>query len=199
MNSIKLAFLTYPLTEEETALDAFQMKLVRYVSGRFDHVEIIFRDTDNPAISHACSIVQDGTVFFREKKYSRDGYQYLTVSGLTTAQVQSMENFCHEQAYKRAPFNFRGFYTAASPLPRKSNGQEWFCSELITTALQKGGLLQNYVAETMTPTAIYDAVSKTIPSSNVHKGTNTYFGKRLQYKFWSQKSWFHDVCRNTGT
>lgn len=183
MTTVKLAFLQQPRDPTDTNWDKFASKLVRYIVGRFDHVEIIFTDADNPSLSYACSVFQGGEVFFDDDKgYSRDGYEYLTISGMQPADVQRMENFCFQEAYNRSPFNSRGFYRAGTPFPRKKSSGEWFCSELVATALQQGGLLTEYTPGAMTPLGIYDAICRTVPSGRLHKGTNPSFDRRLKKK-----------------
>ena len=77
----------------------------------------------------------------------------------------------------------RGFYRAGSPFPEMDCGKKrtqaqvkrWFCSQLVTAALQEGGLLTGYIPGSMTPAAIFDALKETIPSKNLHKGQNPFF------------------------
>lgn len=183
--SINLAFLQYPYNKGDGLSHNIVKFACRYAAGRFDHVEIIFENKDRPEYIYACSVLHDGTVFFKEKGFSREGYEYLTINGLKPEDVNRMKNFCYQEAINRSEFNELGVYLAATPLPdrRKRSSRrpnQWFCSQLVTTALQEGGLLEGYVAGAMTPATIYDAIVKTVPSNKLHKGTNPFFAYRIQ-------------------
>lgn len=183
--SINLAFLRYPYSSKDGWSHNLQKYACRYVVGRFDHVEIIFENRDFPDFIYASSVLHDGTVFFKEKRFSREGYEYLTVNGLKPEQVNRMKNFCFKEATRKSHFNELGVYLAATPLPdrrkpSKSRPNQWFCSQLVTIALQEGGLLEGYIAGAMTPAAIYDAIVKTVPANHLHKGTNPFFAHRIQ-------------------
>ena len=188
MQKINLAFLQTPLPQDASWRDRLQAAFERYVVGQFDHVELIFENPENPAYFYACSVLRGGRVFFKERGFSRSGYQFLTVHGLEPEQVNAMRKFCYKEACKGSEFNDSGFYKAFTPFPEKSGRpasregdmNRWFCSQLLTAALQKGGLLENYVPSTMTPASIYYALLKTVPSKNIHKGTNPFFGYRIQ-------------------
>ena len=187
--TINLAFLSYPPQATDGVREKLQNMLVRYSVGRFDHVEIIFENTQRPEYIYACSVLQNGTVFFREKGFSREGYEYLTVSGLHPEAVNRMKNFCYQESVKGSTFNDSGFNRAGSPLPEmhsrsrmqnyRDSPNKWFCSQLVTAALQQGGLLEEYIAGTMTPAAIYDALVKTVATKHLHKGTNPFFSHRI--------------------
>lgn len=181
--SVSVAFLTHPLPMDASFKTKFTVGVIHYLVGRFDHVEIIFENVKRPDDFYACSVVDEGRVFFMEKGFTRQGYEYLTITGLKPEQVNKMKNFCYHEACNKSEFNERGFYRAGSPFPEmmcadqynRFEVKRWFCSQLVTAALQQGVLLKGYIPGSMTPTAIYDALQKTIPAQNLHKGQNPFF------------------------
>ena len=195
--SLTVAFLTYPVPTDSSFRQKLEIKLVHYIVGKFDHVELIFENVNQPGDFFACSVLHQGTVFFKEKGFSREGYQYLTISGLNPDRVKKIQDFCYKEAVDRGVFSESAFYRAGSPFANRSCGtghrgyqvKEWFCSQLVTTALQQGGLMKGYLPGSMTPSSIYDALLKTIPKENLHKGINPFFDYnincRLQHE--SQK------------
>ena len=190
--SVSVAFLRYPVPTEVSLRTKLTVGLIHYLVGRFDHVEIIFENVNRPEDFYACSVVDKGKVFFMEKGFSREGYEYLTITGLKPEQVNKMQNFCFSEAINKSEFNETGLYRAGSPFPEMNCSEKqiklnrvfkvkrWFCSQLVTAALQQGGLLERYIPGSMTPAAIYDALLKTIPSKNLHKGQNPFFDYNIQ-------------------
>jgi hypothetical protein len=94
-----------------------------------------------------------------------DGYYYTYsadksngVSGFTTRQFSgkwrffemhvsehqelAMRNFFVSQLNK--PFSFWGTFWLYTLIPRQSTGYEWFCSELVVTAMQHAGFLRSW-------------------------------------------------------
>ena len=102
---VSIAFLTHPLPLEASLQTKITVGLIHYLVGRFDHVEIIFENVNSPGDFYACSVLDEGKVFFMEKGFSRQGYEYLTISGLKPAQVNKMKNFCYSEAMSKSEFN----------------------------------------------------------------------------------------------
>lgn len=149
--------------------------IMRALAGEFSHVEIIFDGYE------ACSIVQQGTVYYTHKKtFSRDGWSFLTLYGLPAKSVKAMREFCLDQAAMHAGFDMRGMSRAASPVPKSGQHGKWFCSQLVATALIRGGLLPaSIVPSALTPSGLYKLVRKYVPPSQVMVGYHPYFEDRL--------------------
>lgn len=175
--SLSLAFLSFPEEDEERIIDLYAARLLRKIVGKFDHVEIVFAD------GQACSVLSGSRVFFQPKGFSRNGYEYLTISGLEPEQVRQIRLFCQEQVLNGEKFSEVGLCRAGTPFPRRKGRNGYFCSQLVTTALQQGGLLKGSVPGCMTPYSVYQAVQHTIPSHNIHKGVNPCTIKRLKNRF----------------
>lgn len=120
----------------------------------YAHVEIMFSD------DHVYSITQVGGVHYtRDRMLSNHGYDMFLKIALTDEQEDKIQAFA-EKTYKEQPeFNQMGYYWNFLPglrnFPLRRNGERFFCSEMITTALQEGGLVDNLDATTTSPTDLY--------------------------------------------
>lgn len=134
-------------------------RLTRWLTGEFVHCEIVFEDPASPKHNASCSVWAGENVFYRPKTFGRDGWSYLSIQ-VPTETATEMRNWCKEQAAQNLPFNNWGFYRALSPFPRTTDGTCWFCSELCTVCMQKGGYFEGSIPSTMTPTHLHKMMSK---------------------------------------
>ena len=126
--------------------------MAKIFTGEFVHCELVFDDPCTGAHTLACSVWQNETVFLRPKKFGRTNWIHVELI-LPDISVRTMKAWCTEQIGK--PFNTSGFYRCITPFPRYSNGDSWFCSELVVTALKEAGYLETAIPSTCTPTYLY--------------------------------------------
>jgi len=140
---------------------------------------------DNPNVQ--CRAFED------RRQFSRDEYEWLHII-CTDTQAQTIYNWCHQTARSRKHFDgnllsksimpfgdeilkLLGQYTY-KPLKfeklRKERGEPpskgYFCSMLITEALQSAGLLPNVVSKYVTPTDLYMMCREQLETESIHKG-----------------------------
>lgn len=152
-------------------------RLTRWLTGEFVHCEMVFVDEQSPKHNASCSVWAGENVFYKPKTFGRDGWSYLSIN-VPTETATEMRNWCKEQAAKNLPFNKWGFYRALTPFPRYTDGTCWFCSELCTACLQKGGYFETSVPSTMTPTHLWKMMN-TLP---VFVGASPVFRERIAQK-----------------
>ena len=129
-------------------------RITSYFTGKYMHCEILFASS----LQHeACGIYQNETCFMRPKRFMKSCWEFIALS-VTRRQYNIMHSFCKEQAIKKVPFNTMGFYRCITPFPRKTDGDSWFCSELITTCLQAAHLLIAEIPSASTPSSLYHAL-----------------------------------------
>jgi hypothetical protein len=141
-------------------------RLAAYLTGTagMAHVELRFRTGES------LSVFQDETVFLKKRGYSNAQYRAIAIS-VEPAAEQRMLNFAREQVGK----GFNAWGLRRSPLPwplfRSCDGSVddglWFCSELVTAALQVGGLLSDLVPERSSPNMLYSIAQAGVAGSRV--------------------------------
>lgn len=174
--------------------EPFLNKLTRWITGEFVHCEIVFEDPESPKHNASCSVWAGENVFYKPKTFGRDGWSYLSIQVPIQA-AADMRDWCKEQAAKNLPFNSWGFYRALTPFPRTTDGSTWFCSELCTAAMQKGGYFDGSIPSTMTPTHLHTMMSK-LPHFN---GASPVFRERIAQKGLKLKNSGHTIGRSEAT
>ena len=91
------------------------------------------------------------------KRFSR-GWSFVRLE-VTEAQEIDMYNFFVEQLQRRVPFNRVGMY-AVLVRPIDTHGSAWFCSQLVTAALQAAGCLRSVRAHTISPATLYSVLHR---------------------------------------
>lgn len=153
-----LALIFYKVAPDEESLVNRAAACLTGNDG-MSHVELRFRNGES------LSIFQEETVFLKKRGYSNPNYRIVDLN-VSTSSEQRMYNFARLQVGKR--FNRRGLYLALLPWPFRpksvghtTNGR-WFCSELIVTTLQQGGMLTTVDCSSASPNSIYRAVHSSI-------------------------------------
>jgi len=147
---IQLAFLP---VDSEAAAEAWQNHAASLFTGsKYIHCELLFPKTDE-----AFSITADSHVFlYRGKRFSRSEWDFFSVA-VQPHKYAAMYAFARAQVGK--PFNTWGFYTSVLGGFWGDGAKEsYFCSELITHALQAGGMLSEYTPHRMTPGSLATAL-----------------------------------------
>ena len=112
------------------------------------HVELFFptASSNESILGHSCGIHYGGTVFCAPKKFSKRNWLFRTLS-VTKDQHKKLLHFCKSQ--ENGKFNYAGYYAPCSLVPRRQriqdpliNEQSWYCSELVSSALEYAGILE---------------------------------------------------------
>ena len=161
MRTVLLAFYTGLGTSEP-----WINRATAWCTGKYMHVELVFATPGTVAadggnmggrVVEACGVWQGETVFLRPKRFGKTCWEWRALS-LPPATVDAVYRFCQAQARAQRPFNKSGLYRSLTPCPRPTDGTQWFCSELVVSALQAGGMLLDAVAAASTPTSVYRAI-----------------------------------------
>jgi len=129
---------------------------IAMISGQYTHVELILYNYKGEFLSF--EVFTGENVMFEIKKYQEDRWRWNKLN-LTHEQMVSIYNFCVEQQGK--PFNSYGMYMNFLPLLgsyfSNSTRDKWFCSQLITCALQAAKIpcVMDLVPEKTTPTQLF--------------------------------------------
>ena len=161
-----------------TAHEPLINRVTQWWTGQFVHCELVFVDPSTGQ-NLACGVWQDETVFLRPKTFGRDTWSWRTIS-VPEKSIQTIKQFCKEQADANKPFNKAGLVRCTSPFPRPTDEQSWFCSELAVTAMLRVGLFQNIVASATTPTELYNLLGNL--GSNSYQGGSVMMNQRISTK-----------------
>lgn len=155
-------------------------------STPFIHAELLFIPPTSSAKSEtvdgeACSIVYSGSVHLEKKRFSRKEWFFRSME-CTKTQYESMYQFAH--THKGDGFNHLGYFLYWSPLRPSPMSYtwlglkpRWFCSEIVISALQHGGLIATDISPSIHPNDLYKLVQ---PGSMVDCGRNL---KRVTLSF----------------
>jgi hypothetical protein len=142
--------------------DPIQNRVVALLDGPFCHVEMAIPSRNGEApwerAVWGSSIYQDEPVFFKEKRYQRDGYVSIALE-LSLQQVRQIRDFCHHHAQRRTPFHRFAMYLACLPV-QVIHTDATFCSKHVTQALQSAGVLSHVNPALMTPSKLYRCFKK---------------------------------------
>lgn len=128
------------------------------------HVELFFptATSQNAILGHSCGIHYGGKVFCAPKRFSKNNWLFRTIP-VTKAQYQKLLHFCKTQ--ENGKFNYIGYYAPCSLVPRGHRLQEpliheqsWYCSELVTSALEYAGLLERGSDSHTHPDRLYENI-----------------------------------------
>ena len=128
------------------------------------HVELFFPTATSAEeiLGHSCGIHYGGNVFWAPKKFSKKNWMFRTLP-ITKQQHAKLEHFCRKQ--ENGAFNYTGYYAPCSLMPRKNRiaepliaEQSWYCSELVTSALEYAGLLRPGTDAHTHPDALYENI-----------------------------------------
>ena len=138
-------------------------------SPPYIHAELLFvsddvRETGTADVtSEACSIVYGAGVHLERKRFSRKQWVFRSLA-CTEESFYKMYEFCRSQ--QGAPFNYLGYFTSwISPIKFDSKFYKtfkmkprYFCSQIVTSALKEGDLLENSVNESIHPNDLFHLV-----------------------------------------
>lgn len=147
--------------------------IAAYLTGvhGMSHVELRFSNGES------FSIYQNETVFLKKRGYSNTRYEIMPLTKIDANQEALMYSFAQKQVGK--PFNSSGLRRAWLPslLRRATDGSEangcWFCSELITSTLQRAGLVAGLQANGSSPNALYVLARRSAANLGGVVGVNT--------------------------
>jgi len=129
-----------------------------WITGKFSHCELLFRDPRTGRQNLASSIYQSESVFFRNKTFGRVSWTFKTIQ-ITSKQADSMREFCSDAAQKNIPFNTMGLARCCTPWPRKTDHKCYFCSEYVICAFQSAGLFEHAIPSVVTPSVLYEMLN----------------------------------------
>ena len=77
--------------------EPFINKATAWITGKFSHCELLFRDPKTGRSNLASSIFQGETVFFRNKTFGRTSWSFKNII-VTGKQADTMRTFCANAA-----------------------------------------------------------------------------------------------------
>ena len=138
------------------------------------HVELFFPSEDKEmgdvVQGEACSIHYGGSVFLKQKRFSRKQWCCRTLS-CTQKQYDETLKFC--KSHMGENFNYLSYFlqpTGWSPGPYTLTSMgfspRWFCSEIVVEALKQGGVLSKSLNASIHPQALFTVLrDMTTPDS----------------------------------
>lgn len=133
----------------------------------FIHAELLFMPSESESNSdtingEACSIVYSGKVHLERKRFSRKEWFFRSME-CTKTQYDSMYQYAKQ--HTGDGFNHMGYFLFWSPLRPSpmfytylGMKPRWFCSEIVISALQHGGLISEDLSPSMHPNELYKLV-----------------------------------------
>lgn len=136
----------------------------------YSHVELRFSDGALTSITR-----NPGTVHYIPSQIGRllsnPGYNSFWELYCTAEQEEAMQRYAMECARVGIPFNgtaqYWNFIPGLSCLPIRAQGSAFFCSEYVTTLLQRADFLQELDAATTSPTQLHDALVAAARETNL--------------------------------
>ena len=128
------------------------------------HVELFFPTScsNDSMLGHSCGIHYGGQVFCAPKKFSKRNWLFRTIP-ISKPQHEKLLRFCKSQ--EKGKFNYAGYYAPCSLMPRKNRIQEpliseqsWYCSELVTSALEYAGVIEQGSDAHRHPDCLYEHI-----------------------------------------
>ncbi len=120
------------------------------------------------------------SIIYTEKrtlKYKRKGYEEICYIEVDEKNFEKIKFFLNEQIGK--PFNVEAFRSNFIPIGKlffgnvDNNGNKWFCSELVTAALQHINEIDNSIKSYLqTPQSLFEIVKNKIRTCNVYEATD---------------------------
>jgi len=150
--------LTIAFYRPESSDEPLINRATSYITGKFSHCELLFRDPKTGKHNLASSIYQSEFVFFRNKHFGRTSWSFKTIQ-ITSKQADEMREFCLNAAQKNIPFNNLGLMRCCTPWPRKTDHTCYFCSEYLICAFQSAGLFEHAIPSVVTPSTLFDMLN----------------------------------------
>lgn len=132
------------------------------------HVELLFVpngrtiEGGSDVVGEACSIVYGSGVHLERKRFSRRQWVFRSIQ-CSEEEYENIYEFCRE--HRGEPFNYLGYFLFWSPVKisphfYSSFGMQprWFCSQIVTSALKHGGMLDASVSSSLHPNDLYHMV-----------------------------------------
>lgn len=128
------------------------------------HAELFFptASSNESVLGHSCGIHYGGKVFYAPKRFSKRNWLFRTIP-VSKAQHAKLLGFCKSQ--ENGKFNYTGYYAPCSLMPRRQRIQEplikeqsWYCSELVSSALEYAGLIEQGGDSHTHPDRLYENI-----------------------------------------
>lgn len=138
-------------------------------STPFIHAELLFMPPEAESSGdmingEACSIVYSGNVHLERKRFSRKEWFFRSMECSKT-QYDSMYQYTKQHTGEG--FNHLGYFLFWSPIRPSpmfytwlGMKPRWFCSEIVISALQHGGLIAEDVSQSIHPNELYKLVQR---------------------------------------
>lgn len=137
------------------------------------HCEIIFPEsgeTGEDYVGYACSIVWNGEVFMRRKRFSRRDWTFRVLPPVSSTLFDEMRRFA--TACRGDRFNHVGYglYALSGGTLRVSGEwsarfkpmtRRWFCSEIVLEILKYGGFVPRDISSVQHPETVYQMLETT--------------------------------------
>lgn len=145
---IKIAFYKHSKTLFGRVICALQRKKgfpERY--ARYSHVELVFENGESFSSSE-----QDGGVRFKNIDFKTENWDFIYVE-VTKKSYDAMYKFCQKQVSNK--YGKVGIFFAQILNINKKKQGTWFCSEIVTYALQYGVALWSTPSEFYTMNSLF--------------------------------------------
>jgi hypothetical protein len=156
--SVTLIFHRVQTFKEEHIVNSLAAMATR---SQFAHVEIAIGSDSNETnqITNVCRIFNDHIgVALTQRTGRNPSFVYLQL-GCSKAQEQKMLLFAKEQVGR--PFSSSAMIRSITSCPRRTNGNSYFCAELVSAVLKEGNLLStDSNPGSATPESLYRLYSK---------------------------------------
>ena len=132
------------------------------------HVELLFvphsgtEGVGSDVVGEACSIVYGSGVHLERKRFSRRQWVFRSIQ-CSEEEYDKIYDFC--RSHRGEHFNLLGYYMFWSPVKISpmfytyfGMSPRWFCSQIVTAALQHGGLLDSDVSSSVHPNDLFHMV-----------------------------------------
>lgn len=177
-NVIQVAFYKLDDDEDESCAARNQNKITAWwTDGDVSHVELMF-----PSDGMSCSIIQDSTVHFQKKRFGGTEYGFFRMK-LQPEQYNKVRAFCAKQYKEQKHFNgvamYWNFLPVTSLMPKDNKGESWFCSELVTAALQQAGFFKDVKPYVQSPNSLF----KLCKQAGFSVCMNPQYAQRYRQKF----------------
>jgi hypothetical protein len=128
----------------------------KVTKSAYIHVEIVFTNGDVYGVQMGSSVLKANDKSYRQNRYT---CQEICI---TTSQMWYMREFLERCIQKPSAFNYWGFYLLPLWPSSGAKKNKWFCSELVATALQCGGInFEGYPPHTISPGGLFNLVKDT--------------------------------------
>lgn len=132
------------------------------------HVELLFvprgrgADGGSDVVGEACSIVYGSGVHLERKRFSRRQWVFRSIQ-VSEDEYERIYDYCRSHIGEK--FNYMGYFMFWSPLKisphfytKLGMKPRWFCSQIVTSALQHAGIIDENISTSVHPNDLYQMV-----------------------------------------